>query len=327
MRLLVQRVGVAEHAGQQPGDRLHDHHHRDLAAEEHVVAERDLGHRHPGRRRRRAPAGRCPRTGRRRRSGVDSAASSCASAWVNGLPGRRRHDQGARGADRVQRLRPTARAASPCRGRRRTGCRRRCGARRGSRSAGRARPARAAPLAARLADQRQVQRGEVLREDRDDVDAHGSEVEQALGQVDDDPAAGQVDLGTIALTNGISAVPPPGLSQHDQVRGGRVVDPGHLAELARRPASTTASPTSWWSWNSSGSSGGVSVGAVDLEQHAAQRLGDVAVVDALERDDAAALVPADRLDDQLAREPGTARPGRRPPPARCSPGGPGGPPW
>ena len=45
----TQRVGVAEHAGQQPGDGLDDHQHRDLAAGEHVVAEGDLGH--PARRR------------------------------------------------------------------------------------------------------------------------------------------------------------------------------------------------------------------------------------------------------------------------------------
>ena len=39
--------GVAEHAGQQPADRLGDDQDGDLAAGEHVVAEADLVHPHP----------------------------------------------------------------------------------------------------------------------------------------------------------------------------------------------------------------------------------------------------------------------------------------
>ena len=107
-----------------------------------------------------------------------SAARSAASAWVNGTPaglgtisavrvGRRRRAPAGRRAPR-----PTARAASPCRGRRRTAvsstvrCTS-CVHRRRSCTASSSQPGRA-----RLAEQRQVERREVLRKDRDDVDLH-----------------------------------------------------------------------------------------------------------------------------------------------------------
>ena len=153
VRLLGQRLGVAHEAGQQPDDRLGDHQRGDLAAVEHVVAERHLAHPASGSRRRRAPAGRCPRSGRTRTPAGSAAASSAASAWVNGSPlgvgttstVRRRLGRPARRAPR-----PTARASSPCRRRRRTACRRRCGAGRGSSPAGRARVRRAAPASCAL---------------------------------------------------------------------------------------------------------------------------------------------------------------------------------
>ena len=108
VRLLGQRVGVAEHAGQQPGHRLHDHEHRDLAAEQHVVAERDLARPASGRRRGRSPAGRCPRTGRRRRSGAARPASSCASRL-----GERRARPGVGTTSRRRRRATSASSASP----------------------------------------------------------------------------------------------------------------------------------------------------------------------------------------------------------------------
>ena len=41
-RLVVRRFGVAHHAGHEPGDDLEHRHGRDLAAAEHVVADRQL---------------------------------------------------------------------------------------------------------------------------------------------------------------------------------------------------------------------------------------------------------------------------------------------
>ena len=121
----------------------------------------------------------------------DSAASSCASAWVNGAPagvgttsrgGRRASAGAARPAPR-----PTAPAASPCPGPPPYG---RVVDRAvhvvGPAAAGRARPTRAA-LRPGPPDQRQVQRGEVLREDRDDVDPHAG---SAAGHRSNRPAGG-----------------------------------------------------------------------------------------------------------------------------------------
>ena len=65
--LLDQALGVADHAGQQPGDRLDDGEHGDLAAVQHVVAQADRHARGAAARRRPAPARRCPRSARRRR--------------------------------------------------------------------------------------------------------------------------------------------------------------------------------------------------------------------------------------------------------------------
>ena len=61
--------------------------------------------------------------------------------------------------------------------------------------------------------------------------------------------------GTIALTNGISAVRPSGRRSTSRSEAGAwSMRP---PRRATSPAGvTTASPTSWWSWNSSGSSGG-----------------------------------------------------------------------
>src|SRR5258708_22616148 len=41
-RVLRQRVGVSDHAGDQPADRVAEHHRRNLAPAQHVVADRDL---------------------------------------------------------------------------------------------------------------------------------------------------------------------------------------------------------------------------------------------------------------------------------------------
>ena len=136
------RRGVAEHAGQQPGDRLGDDQHGHLAPGQHVVAERDLLDRHP---RGRvlghprvdalvAPAGEHQPGlgGEPRGGGLGERGARPASARPGGAAGRR--------AGRARPARgPTARAASPCPGRRRRACRRRCGGRRRSSAAGRAR--------------------------------------------------------------------------------------------------------------------------------------------------------------------------------------------
>ena len=130
--------------GQQPGDRLDHHQHGHLAAGEHVVAEARPRRRAPSASR--APGGRCPRSGRRRRPATARPPAPRASAWVNGRPrasGPRRAG-GPSAASPRRAPRPRARAASPCRGRRRTARRRPCGARRrGPGRAGRARARRA----------------------------------------------------------------------------------------------------------------------------------------------------------------------------------------
>ena len=128
------------------------------------------------------------------------------------------------------------------------------------------------------------------------------QVQQALGRVDDHPAAGQVDLGTIALTNGISAVPPAGRRSTSRSDGGRVVDPGDLAQRLAADASTAVSPTSWWSWNSSGSSGGGHARRC-RPQSSTPRSSSATLRSwtPSNGDDQPALVPADRLDGQLVR--------------------------
>ena len=103
---------VADDAGQQPGDRLDHHQDGGLPAGQHVVADGDLGHRagvggpvgHPLVDALVAAAGEDqPGLGRPTRA---------ASAWVNGRPAGRGHDQaGARRAGRRPAPGPTARGA------------------------------------------------------------------------------------------------------------------------------------------------------------------------------------------------------------------------
>src|SRR4029453_15003356 len=104
------------------------------------------------------------------------------------------------------------------------------------------------------ADQGQVQRGQVLREDRDHVDLHRSS--NPSGGVSTSRPAARSTVGTIAFTNGTSALPPSGRRSTSRAAGGPC--PTATTSPSASPAgSTAASPTSWKSWNSSGSSGGV----------------------------------------------------------------------
>ena len=96
-------------AGQQPGDGLDDHQDGDLPPVEDVVAERDHGHRHPGRRRPRPRARRCPRTGRRRRPATARRPARRAIRWVNGSPA----GLGTTRCGSLLRTRRTASSASP----------------------------------------------------------------------------------------------------------------------------------------------------------------------------------------------------------------------
>ena len=109
------------------------------------------------------------------------------------------------------------------------------------------------------ADQREPQRGQVVREDRDDVDPHltgspsGSDSRPG-GRVDEHDAAGRGRLsGTIAATKGTRTSAPVRAADREHVLAGQVQD---LDELADRLTGDGAhrSPTSWESWNSFGSS-------------------------------------------------------------------------
>ena len=115
-----------------------------------------------------------------------------ATAWSNRRPRGREQEQRAGRVGRLDRGEERLRASSPCPRRRRRACRRRCGDGRWCARAGRARARRADPRHAPC-PRSEASSGprEVLREDGEDVDAHGrspSEVEQALGRVDDHDA-------------------------------------------------------------------------------------------------------------------------------------------
>ena len=120
-------VGVAEHAGHEPRDRV-DHDERARARRPTARSRRA---RAPRRSRARSRARRCPRSGRTRARGAACAASSRTRAWVERRARRATAGCGAAAAPRRPTLRrsrrPAARASSPCRDRRRTACRRRCG--------------------------------------------------------------------------------------------------------------------------------------------------------------------------------------------------------
>src|SRR5207248_1288129 len=251
MGLLDQRVRVAEDAGQQAYHRLQHHQDGHLAAEQHVVPERDLGHRHAGR-------------GLVEHALVDPLVPPAGEDQVRlgrelgrprlgeGRTGRRGDDQ-VSGPDRVQGEAP------------RFGAHHHAGTAtvRGVvdhpvhvgrpppqvvdvhvKQSGRARPA----------DQGQVERREVLRKDRDNVDLHRSNSPSGGASTTRPPATST--SGTIALTNGTRAVRPSGRRSTSRSDAGawstRTTSPS-----ASPAVSTAARPTSWWSWNSSGSAGGV----------------------------------------------------------------------
>ncbi len=132
-------------------------------------------------------------------------ARSAATAWVKGSPGGRRHDErGAVGADRVERLAP------------RLGLHHHAGAAAVGRVVDGAVPV-VGPVAQvvhvyveqaallRLAGKREAERGEVLGEDRDDVDAHVSAPSSRPGRssMTIRPPATSTS-GTSAVTNGKS---------------------------------------------------------------------------------------------------------------------------
>ena len=175
--LLDQRLGVAHEPRHQPYDGLGDRQRGDLAPVEHVVAEaRSRATSAPGRRPRRAPAGRCPRSGRTRRRAASRPASSRASAWVNGLPGRGGEDDGRRrrrSSSSASKASPQGSGfitmpAPPPYGRVVDGAVPVVGPAR----AGRARARRSARGSTALPGERELERGEVVGEDRDVVDAH-----------------------------------------------------------------------------------------------------------------------------------------------------------
>ena len=103
------------------------------------------------------------------------------------------------------------------------------------------------PARARLADERQVERGQVLGEDRDDVDAHvsrrrphgllghdqvrGVGRQQPARRVEHDAAAGDVDhRARSTVTNGTSVRAPSGSRSDEHVVRRQVLEADDLAE-------------------------------------------------------------------------------------------------
>ena len=214
------RLGVAEHPGQQPDHRLQDHQHRHLAAGQHVVADETSVDRHPGRASSRT-RGRSPRTGRRRNQVPAPGGNSPAIGWLNRTPAgvgtssraaaRAGSGPGPAGGASVSSASPhgSGRITMP-----------------GPPPYGVSSTVRCtswvhgpqvvdgqidvSPVVRPPADQRQLERGEVLGEDRTTSTRRAgaaagltggrsgrclTQVEQARGRVDDDPATGHVDLG------------------------------------------------------------------------------------------------------------------------------------
>ena len=150
VRLLHQGLGVAHEAREQAHHRLGDRQRGHLSPVEDVVAQRDL-----------------PDLAERGRvvdhALVDALVATAREHQVvvgrqlagqrlgEGPPARGGEDDGGPvGGHRVQRVAPRLRASSPCRRRRRTACRRRCGAGRWPRSAGRGRARSSRPLSRAL---------------------------------------------------------------------------------------------------------------------------------------------------------------------------------
>ena len=130
-RIARHRCLVADDARDQPRHRVDDHQRRQLAARQHVVADRDR----LGRQVRRAPARRPLRSGRTAPPGDRSALSRVADRVREPLAVGRRQDHRLAGRapplaarDRDRPPRTAARASAPSPARRQTACRRRRGA-------------------------------------------------------------------------------------------------------------------------------------------------------------------------------------------------------
>ena len=243
VRLLEQRVGVAHEAGQQPGHRLDDHQGGGLAAVEHVVADRHLAHLGPASRRPRPPAGRCPRSGRRRARGGRGRRARGRAPGEAARPTARARRAWRRRAARRRAPRPTARASSPCRRRRRRGCRRRCGGGRGSTSrrsctctssspASRALPASDSPSGARYSGKM------VTTSTRTAAPSVLERGDQARAVGDDDAAAVEVDLGHQRRDERHQRVAAVGGADDEQVLRAAADQPRDRARARARPRRT-----------------------------------------------------------------------------------------
>ena len=232
---------------------------------EHVVAEREL-------------LDAISRRGVLRDPGVDafvaparetrcgSTASSAAQRWVKRPPGRRGDDQHGVGAsavapDRVEGLAPRLRPHHHARRRRRTACRRPCGAGRSCARAGRGRARRAGRVAG-LADEREPERREVVREDRDDVDAQGGHrsvlgasarrrlvevLEQARGGSTTTRPPRRRPRGRSRRRTARAPRRPSAVRTASRSCAGQVHDLGRPCRAACRHGAHAARPTSWWS--------------------------------------------------------------------------------
>ena len=156
-RFFGDRRVVADHAGQQPGDRLDHDERRRLAAGQHEVADRELavaqmiGD----------PLVDALVAAADQREPVAAPPARARTAWSKRRPLADNKQQRPRRLRRPRPRRTAAPASSPCPRRRRTARRRRCGAGRSSRRAGRAaaRRARRARAPARRATPAAARRG------------------------------------------------------------------------------------------------------------------------------------------------------------------------
>ena len=214
--------------GHQPGHRVDHHERRRLAAGEHEVADRELAVAAGGRR----PAGRRLRSGRR------AARTRPAGELARGAPGRRAGPPPTAGtAAAAAALASTAAnsgsglmtmPAPPPNGASSTLRWRSVAWSRGSWSR-----TSSSPALARPPEERGAQRAlEVLGEDREDVDAH-SELEQAVGRVDDHDAVACSTTNTIGTSASVSSTSRScaGFASTATTRAERV--PAGVDDLAR----------------------------------------------------------------------------------------------
>ena len=165
-------------------------------------------------------------------------------------------------------------------------------------------------VAPRLADEREVERREVVGEDRDDVEAHRGHTPRSSspgGASTTTRPASRSTVGTIAATNGTWAwrpsgsrttsrswaapsSSPPTCAEH----GARRVDDGEAAQLLLGEDVVVVL-------------GGQRVVAVDDEAGAAQRLGAGAVGDLLERHEPDPVVHPGGPHGEHPRDPGAGR--------------------